>query len=145
MIYVEGVSLFKINPLNKLTMRKILPVAIVVALLASCDMFESSGNDDENDNPCQIVSEEVVPKIVKDSLSMRYPGIIPIAWLNKDSTGYCVNFKDGSGKVIMVLFSNTGKFVAEEENINVEQTGQHDDKQPDDSGCSCEMKSNVGT
>ena len=125
-------------------MKKFLLVALVVSLFVSCDVFESSGNDDENDNPCQIVNEDDVPKEVKDSLFMRYPDIVPITWLNKDSNGYCVNFKDGSGKDITALFSNAGNFVAEEENVDVEQTGQHEDNQPENSGCSCEVKSNAG-
>ena len=84
-------------------MKNLLLLTLGLVLLASCDQ--------EKDNPCQIVSAELVPQIVKDSLSVRYPGVVPITWLNKDNTGYCVNFQDENGNGIIALFSNAGNFV----------------------------------
>ena len=110
-------------------------------LLVSCNLIDSLNHDNEKDNPCQIISTELVPQVIKDSFAVRYPGVAPIQWLNKDNMGYCVNFIDSNTKEIIALFSNTGDFVSQEENINVEQTGQHTDNQSDESGCRCEIES----
>ena len=121
-------------------MKNLFFFAVVLTILTSCNLFESLSNDNETDNPCQIVSSELVPQVVKDSLAAHYPGVVALKWLNKDNTGYCVNFIDERSKDIIALFSNTGNFVSQEENINIEQTGQHTDDQPEDSGCHCEIE-----
>lgn len=114
-------------------------IVAIVKLMSSCDSLESLKHDHEKDSPCQIVSSELVPQIVKDSLAAHYPGVVPIKWLNKDNTGYCVNFIGSDTKDVIALFSNTGNFISQEENNNIEQTGQHTDNQPEASGCSCEI------
>ena len=113
--------------------------AVALILFASCNLLESVSSDNEKDNPCQIVSSELVPQVVKDSLAAHYPDVVPLKWLNKDNTGYCVNFIGSDTKDITALFSNAGNFISQEENINIEQTGQHTDNQPEDSGCQCEI------
>ncbi len=113
--------------------------AVALLLFASCNLLDSVSNDNEKDNPCQIISSELVPQVVKDSLAAHYPGVVPIKWLNKDNTGYCVNFIGSDTKDIIALFSNAGNFISMEQNINIEQTGQHTDNQSENSGCQCEI------
>ena len=122
-------------------MKSLFYTSMALILLVSCDLFDSRNNENEKDNPCQVISSELVPQIVKDSMSVRYPGITATQWLKKDSTGYCVNFTGSNAQDIVILFSNDGRFVSQEENINVEQTGQHSDNQSEEPGCHCEIES----
>ncbi len=121
-------------------MKQLFLFAATVSMFASCNLFESLSNDNEKDNPCQVVSSELVPQVVKDSLAAHYPGVVPVRWLNRDNTGYCVNFIDENANDIIALFSNAGNFVGQEENLNTEQTGEHTDDQAEDSGCNCEIE-----
>jgi hypothetical protein len=121
-------------------MKNLFFFAATLTILASCDLFESLSNDNEKDNPCQVVSSELVPQVVKDSLAAHYPGVVPLKWLNKDNTGYCVSFIDERAKDIIALFSNTGNFISQEEDLNIDQTGQNTDNQPEESGCHCEIE-----
>lgn len=121
-------------------MKTLILLIVAITTLTSCNLMDSLSNDHEKSNPCQIVSAELVPQLVKDSLAFRYPGVVPIKWLNKDNVGFCVNFIGLDKKDIIAVFSNAGNFIAQEENVNVEQTGQHTDNQPDDSGCQCEVE-----
>ena len=121
-------------------LKQFLFIITMVKLMSACDAFESLKHDGEKDRPCQIVKAELVPQVVKDSLAARFPGVVPIKWLNKDNIGYCVIFQDSNANDMITFFSNTGNFISQEQNTNSEQTGQHTDNRPENEGCNCEMK-----
>jgi Protein of unknown function (DUF2874). len=109
-------------------MKKLIFIVAPLVLLTSCDLFEDLFEDD--DNPCEVVEEESVLQVVKDSLEGRYPGAVPVTWFNKDNTGYCVTFGLDQ-KEVTALFNNNGNFM-----------WLHEDEEEDDdhgSGCECEI------
>jgi hypothetical protein len=89
-------------------MKTTLFFAAAFILLASCTLLDSLSGETEKSNPCQIVNADQVPQVVKDSLAAHFPGVTPIKWLNKDNTGYCVNFIASDTKDIIALLAMPG-------------------------------------
>lgn len=116
--------------------------AIATAALVSCEKEKA----EKAENICPVVAASVVPQIVKDSFSVRYPATTVTTWFNKDNVGYCAYFTMG-GIEKLSQFANNGSFVKEQ--IETNESGEHTDgidstatggKVPA-SGCVCEIHS----
>ncbi len=118
-------------------MKKLFFIVFGLATLSSCekgDLFDKK----DKDNPCPVVSSEMVPSAVTTSFQMKYPNNTVDTWFNKDNVAYSAMFTL-NGKQTLSQFKNDGTFVKEE--IEVDQQGEHEDNNDDnDSGCECETE-----
>lgn len=117
-------------------MKKLLVFLIGLTILSACEkgnLFEKN----KKDKPCAIVTPETMPSSVTTAFQKKYPGVTVEKWFNKDNTGYCALFTL-NGKKTLTQFNNDGGFVREE--TEVEQQGNHQDGNNNDSGCECETE-----
>lgn len=120
---------------------------VFVALVSTVTAFVACNKEgmEKSENMCPVVAASAVPQMVKDSFTVRYPGITVATWFNKDSVAYCAYFVAATSDKL-VHFSNSGSFIKEE--LEVHQEGQHEDttgtasggKTPE-TGCICEIHS----
>ena len=126
-------------------MKKICILAIVAtAALFSCEK-DKAEKAEKAENQCPVVAASVVPQIVKDSFSVKYPATTVTTWFNKDSVGYCAYFTM-QGVEKLSQFTNNGSFVKEQ--IETNESGEHNDSADStaatgkvSTGCLCEIHS----
>ena len=119
-------------------MKKILLAILIAApvIFFACEKKEK----DKAENICPTVAASAVPKAVKDSFTMRYPGTNVTTWFNKDSVAFCAYFITAANVEKMAQFANSGSFIKEE--IETQQEGQHEDSIATVgkvNGCECEV------
>ena len=92
------------------------------------------------ENYCPVVTANLVPQVVKDSFTVRYPATTVTTWFNKDSVAFCAYFITTANVEKLAQFANNGTFIKEE--IETHQDGQHEDSTgiggKVGGGCECE-------
>ncbi len=120
-------------------MKKLLLISLVsTSFFIACE----KNKKETNEKKCPVVAANLVPQLVKDSFTHRYPADTVKIWFNKDSVGYCAYFIS-SGIEKLAQFSNTGNFVKEEIESN-NQNEHHDSTVVGkaSTGCECEIHDN---
>ena len=122
-------------------MKKIFFIATVSAAVIFFACKKES--KEKSEKLCPVVAVSVVPQVVKDAFTVKYPATNVITWFNKDSVAFCAYFKTSANIEKLAEFANNGSFIKEE--IETNQSGQHEDSTGTASklpgGCECEPHS----
>lgn len=99
---------------NKCISLFFLPAVIFILSIAFTSCSKEKNKDKEKENLCPVVAANVVPQVVKDSFSFRYPSLVVNTWFRKDSIGYCAYFIQPVNQKKLAQFTAAGVFVKEE-------------------------------
>ncbi len=117
-------------------MKKLLVLFIIsLSFLTSCE------KESEEESPCPIVDAKLIPPVVSNALSEKYPKQEVIIWFNQDNKGYTAYFLNNGIKTL-ASFSNDGRFIKVEIKGKHHQNGNHrdgDDDEDEEEGCDCDI------
>ena len=124
-----------------LTTASVAFIGIMITLSAAVIFISCKKERKEKaENYCPVVTANLVPQVVKDSFTVRYPATTVTTWFNKDSVAFCAYFITTANVEKLAQFANNGTFIKEE--IEAHQDGQHEDSTgiggKVGGGCECE-------